>query len=50
MQNVVPRFAHDPGVGRHAGGSIGTDNAEVYGEWLGLSEPDRQRLADDGVI
>jgi crotonobetainyl-CoA:carnitine CoA-transferase CaiB-like acyl-CoA transferase len=50
MQNVVPRFTSDPGRVRSTGGSIGQDNAEVYGGWLELSEEDQQRLKQSGVI
>jgi hypothetical protein len=35
---------------RSTGGSIGQDNAEVYGGWLELSEEDQQRLKQSGVI
>lgn len=42
MQNVVPRFAHDPGKIRHTAGAVGCDNDRVWGE-LGLS-PDEQAV------
>lgn len=50
MQNVVPRFANDPARVRVPGGAMGQDNAEVYGQWLGLSEEDRRRLAEARII
>ena len=50
MQNVVPRFANDPCAIRSTGGAMGEHNAEVYGDWLGLSPEERQRLRDAGVI
>jgi crotonobetainyl-CoA:carnitine CoA-transferase CaiB-like acyl-CoA transferase len=50
MQNVVPRFVNDPGKVRNTGGAIGQDNAEVYGQWLALSEAEQQRLKQSGVI
>ncbi len=50
MQNVVPRFVNDPGRVHATGGSIGQDNAEVYGEWLGLGQQERDRLKTTGVI
>ena len=50
MQNVVPRFVNDPGKVRSTGGAIGQDNAEIYGEWLGLASDERQRLKKAGVI
>ena len=37
MQNVVPRFTRDPGEVRNVGGAMGQDNAEIFGQWLGLS-------------
>ncbi|MDO8278706.1 MAG: CoA transferase [Burkholderiaceae bacterium] len=50
MQNVVPRFTRDPGTVRSTGGELGADNAQVFGEWLGLSEDERRRLQADGTI
>ena len=50
MQGVVPRMGTTPGRVTHAGGPVGADNDTVYGEELGLSEPERRRLAELGVI
>ena len=50
MQNVVPRFVSEPGTVRHSGGAIGQDNAEIYGEWLGLSDAEQRDLAANGTI
>ncbi|MEO8202465.1 MAG: CoA transferase [Betaproteobacteria bacterium] len=50
MQNVVPRFVNDPGRVRNTGGAIGQDNAEVYGEWLGMGADEREQLKQNGVI
>ena len=50
MQNVVPRFVQEPGAVRHSGGSMGQDNAEVYGDWLGISQAERDRLSACGAI
>ena len=50
MQNVVPRFVNDPGKVRSTGGAIGQDNAEVYGQWLGLGAEEQQQLKQSGVI
>lgn len=50
MQNVVPRFVNDPGCVRHAGGALGQDNDEIFGNWLGLSPDERSRLVSAGVI
>ena len=50
MQNVVPRFVNDPGQVRSTGGSIGQDNAEIYGGWLALDAAEQQRLKQSGVV
>ncbi len=51
MQNVMPKLSKTPGsIRRHASQSIGQDNAEVYGERLGLSAADLEALKAAGVI
>jgi crotonobetainyl-CoA:carnitine CoA-transferase CaiB-like acyl-CoA transferase len=50
MQNVVPRFVNDPGKVRNTGGDVGQDNAEIYGQWLSLSEAEQEQLKKSGVI
>ena len=50
MQNVIPRFVGEPGQVRHSAGSIGHDNAEFYGERMGLSTEERRPLAACGAI
>lgn len=50
MQNVVPRFANDPGVVRNVGGALGQDNREVYCDWLGLDVHTMEDLARKRVI
>jgi crotonobetainyl-CoA:carnitine CoA-transferase CaiB-like acyl-CoA transferase len=50
MQAVVPRFATDPVENRWSAGALGTDNATVYGEWLGLSEQQQSELKRRGAI
>lgn len=50
IQGVVPRFHHDPGAIRSPGGDIGEHNDEIYGDLLGLSVQERERLREHGVI
>lgn len=50
MPGVVPRLSATPGEIRSTGPSLGAHNAEVYGEWLGISEAEQKRLRDAGVI
>ena len=50
MQGVVPTFVGDAGAVWRTGPALGEDNDLVYGQWLGLDEQERRRLAADGVI
>lgn len=51
MQNVFPRLSRTPGrVRRSASQTVGADNAEVYGERLGLTTHDLARLKAEGII
>jgi formyl-CoA transferase len=51
MQNVAPKLSLTPGaVRRPASQAVGQDNAEVYGERLGLTADDLADLAKRGVI
>ena len=50
VPGVVPRLSATPGEVRTAGPAAGAHNAEVYGDWLGLSETEQQALRAAGVI
>jgi formyl-CoA transferase len=51
MQNVMPKLSKTPGtIRRHASQSIGQDNAEVYGDRLGLTAETLEALTAAGVI
>jgi formyl-CoA transferase len=50
MQNVVPKLSATPGSVRWTGPELGQHNTEVYGDLLGLSEDERARLTDAGVL
>jgi crotonobetainyl-CoA:carnitine CoA-transferase CaiB-like acyl-CoA transferase len=50
MPNVVPRLMETPGGIDKLGPSLGADNADVYGELLGLSAEQRAALQKSGVI
>lgn len=47
---VVPRLSATPGEVRSSGPAPGAHNADVYGQWLGLSQADQDALRRDGVI
>lgn len=50
MSNVVPRFTVDCAQLKISAGDIGQDNREIYQRWLGLSEQDIERLAQQKFI
>jgi len=50
MQDVVPRFHHDPGAVYSTGADIGFDNDAVFGQWLGLPAQELAALREAGVI
>lgn len=50
MQNVIFRLSESPGSVRWAGRKIGQDNAEVYGELLGLERARLDELREKGAI
>jgi crotonobetainyl-CoA:carnitine CoA-transferase CaiB-like acyl-CoA transferase len=50
MPGVVPRFSRSRADVRVAGGDVGRDNDEVYGELLGLDEAELAELRSEGVV
>lgn len=50
MQNVAPRLSVTPGEVHSLGPGLGEHNEAIYGDLLGLSGADRDRLRDDGII
>lgn len=50
MHNVVPRLSATPGAIGWPGGSLGEHNHQLYGQELGLSCDELERLQSDGVI
>jgi formyl-CoA transferase len=50
MHNVVPRMSGTPGTIEDVGGALGEDNDTVYGDELGLSGDERERLHRAGII
>lgn len=48
---IVPKFSETPGAIRWTGdASPGAHNAEIYGDLLGLSAEELERLAGEGVV
>ena len=50
VPSVYPRLSESPGTINFLGPELGDANDEVYGGWLGLSNDDRNSLAEKGVI
>lgn len=50
MQNVFPKMSKTPGRIETCGLGLGAHNSEIYGERLGLSAEEIERLGDTGVI
>lgn len=50
VPGVVPRLSATPGQIRHLGGRLGENNAEVFRDWLDISEIELAALEKSGVI
>lgn len=50
MPGVVPRLTETPGALLHSGGDLGADNSAIYGDALGLSARELERLHTEGII
>lgn len=50
VPGILPRLSHTPGTIRTLGPDLGADNEAIYGEWLGLSREEIDRLRQQGVI
>ena len=50
IPGVLPKLSETPGRITSLGPSLGNANTEVYGDLLGLSEDERERLRRSGVI
>jgi crotonobetainyl-CoA:carnitine CoA-transferase CaiB-like acyl-CoA transferase len=50
MPDVLPRLSETPGRIKHAGLPMGTYNKEIYGDRLGLTEAEMEKLKAEGVI
>lgn len=50
MQGVVPKLSETPGAVEHAGQRLGESNELIYGELLGMSTSEMDRLREAGVI
>jgi crotonobetainyl-CoA:carnitine CoA-transferase CaiB-like acyl-CoA transferase len=50
VPNVVPRLSETPGEIRWLGEGVGAQNAEIFGELLGLNSDDIGALREQGVI
>lgn len=50
MQGVMPKFEGQSHPIGWAGKARGADNAEVYGNWLGIGESELSQLRQQGVI
>lgn len=50
MPGIVPHLTETPGAIAHSGGNLGADNVAIYGDYLGLSIAELERLEAEGVI
>ena len=50
MQGVIPKFSRTPGEIRHTGGAKGEADRGFYLDEIGLTQPEWDALAADGVV
>ena len=50
MPGIVPRMSDSPGQITSLSPRLGQHNEEIYGDWLGFTEDEMDRLKEDGVI
>lgn len=50
VAGIMPKLSQTPGDIRSLGPDLGANNEEVYGEWLGVSVEEMERLREEGVI
>lgn len=50
IPGMIPKLSDTPGETQWPGPEVGSHNAEVLGEMLGLDEASQQQLKEDGII
>ncbi|HEU5347648.1 MAG TPA: CoA transferase [Ktedonobacterales bacterium] len=50
MPGIIPRLSETPGRITHSGGELGADNQAVFGDLLGISDTELERLQANNII